>query len=108
MRTRHHALAADPDRDRVISPTGAERSLHRGLHRPRGPVAGAPLASLVHRRSHRSRKSSCFDLNLPYSRAVEMYMRSGMPTLDFGSRAEAARRITKPGRAWRLTGGYPE
>jgi hypothetical protein len=54
------------------------------------------------------KKSSCFDLNLTYSRAVEMYMRSGMPTLDFGSRAEAARRITKPGQARRLTGGYPE
>ena len=54
------------------------------------------------------KKSSYFDLNLPYSRAVEMYMRSGMPTLDFRSRAEAARRITKPGQARRLTGGYPE
>jgi hypothetical protein len=54
------------------------------------------------------KKSSCFDLNLPYSRAVEMYMRSGMPTLDFGSRAEAARRITKLSQARRLTCGYPE
>jgi hypothetical protein len=35
-------------------------------------------------------------------------MRSGMPTLDFGSRAVAARRITKLGQARRLTGGYPE
>jgi hypothetical protein len=75
-------------------------------HENRRP--GPPLASLVHRRSCRSRKSSRFDLNLPYSRAVEMYMRGGVPTLDFGSRAEAARRITKPGRARRLTGGYPE
>jgi len=54
------------------------------------------------------RKSSCSDLNLTYSRAVEMYMRSGMPTLDVGSRAEAARRITKPGQARRLTGVYPQ
>ena len=54
------------------------------------------------------KKSSCFDLNLPCSRAVEMYMRSGMPTLNFASGAEAARRITQPGQARWLTGGYPE
>ena len=54
------------------------------------------------------KKSSCFDLNLPSSRAVQMYMRSGMPALDFGSRTEVAHRITKPGQARRLTGGYPE
>jgi hypothetical protein len=31
-----------------------------------------------------------------------------MPTLDFGSGAEAARRITTLGQARRLTGDYPE
>jgi hypothetical protein len=40
-----------PDRDRVISPTLVSESHHRGLHRPRGPRAGLPLASLVRRRS---------------------------------------------------------
>jgi hypothetical protein len=50
------------------------------------------------------KKSSWVDLNLPYSRAVEMYMRSGTPTLDFRSRAEAAGRITSGARP----GGYPE
>jgi hypothetical protein len=53
-------------------------------------------------------EAHAFDLNLPYSRAVEMCMRSSMPTLDFGFTAEAARRITKLGQARRLTGGYPE
>jgi hypothetical protein len=53
------------------------------------------------------KKSSCFDLNLPYSWAVDMCIRSGMPTLDFASGAEAACRSAKLGRARWLT-GYPE
>jgi hypothetical protein len=35
-------------------------------------------------------------------------MRSGMPTLDFASRAEVALGVPQLGRARRLTGGYPE
>jgi ubiquinone/menaquinone biosynthesis C-methylase UbiE len=45
------------------------------------------------------KKSSCFDLNLPYSRAVEMYMRSGMPMLDFASGAEMLARSRQTARA---------
>jgi hypothetical protein len=49
-----------------------------------------------------------FDLNLPYSRTVETYVRSDMLKLDRRTRAAAVRRITELGRAQRLTGGYPE
>jgi len=38
------------------------------------------------------------DLNLPYSRTVEMYMSSGMLKLGCRTRAAAVRRITKLGR----------
>jgi len=39
-----------------------------------------------------------FDLNLPYSRTVEMYRSSGMLKPDCRTRAAAAGLITKPGR----------
>jgi len=43
-------------------------------------------------------KLTQFDLNLPYSRAVEMYRSGGMLKPDCRTRAAAVHRKQKPGR----------
>jgi hypothetical protein len=57
----------------------------RGPGEPGSPRPIAPV----------NEKLTQFDLNLPYSRTVEMYMSSGMLKLGCRTTAAAVRRITK-------------